>query len=634
MSGIAGVIRLDGSPVGADEMSAMLATLSRRGPDRQSAWQTGGTGIGQTLLITTPEAKNEPQPWIHAGSGCVVASDSRLDEREALARSLDVVFDDIDRIGDGELLYAAWRRWGSTCPSHLSGDFAFVIWDPGARTLFCARDRFGIRPLYLHHAPGRLFALASEPAALLALRDVPRTLDEGRLADVLVPQLEGVDRTSTFHRGISRLPAAHALELVDGRLTMKEYWRPLTRHPFPDGASDEQWIEGLRHRLQQAVVRCLRAEAVVGSMLSGGLDSSAIVALAHRHQSAEGGPPLPTFSAVDRRGTCAETRAVDDMLASFAVDATQVDADDCDAFLDRIAGEPAFPDEPFDISMTLLASQYLAAADKGVRVVLDGIDADNLLSHGDYLGQLLDQGRWRQAWHEAREESHFLGMPFSPRELLQPWLARRCLPDAVRIRLRTLRKSLSRRTVARERWLDPQFARRVDLPGRLRRLAESVEAQQHVAADGVTRTWIMSPYGAAGIERYHRVATLFGVEPRHPFLDVDLVEFASWIPDRLLLRDGYPKWALRRAMTGLLPDRVAWRRGKEHLGPRFNRQLLERLRTRTGDVPSGLEGLVCPAARPPWPAPDADRSGRPDWEDELALRALAGWLDRQEGGPG
>ena len=227
MSGIAGIIRLDGAPVAPGDIEAMLATMARRGPDRRRGWCEGNAAFGQALLATTPEAVAEIQPWVHPDSGCVVVSDSRLDNRPELLHALEIRHATPDEIGDGELLHAAWQRWGERCAEQLLGDFAFAIWDPRNQKLFCARDVMGVRPFYYHYAPGRLFAFASETDALLTLRDVPTAIDEGRIADALVSELEGIDKTSTFYQAIVRLPPAQTLRLENGRLRLREYWHPL-----------------------------------------------------------------------------------------------------------------------------------------------------------------------------------------------------------------------------------------------------------------------------------------------------------------------------------------------------------------------------------------------------------------------
>jgi asparagine synthase (glutamine-hydrolysing) len=133
-----------------------------------------------------------------------VVSDSRLDNRPELMRTLNLRAAEADEVGDGELLHAAYQRWGEGCAEQLLGDFAFAVFDPRESRVLCARDVMGVRPFYYHHAPHRLFALASEADALLSHAEVPADLNHGRIADALVGELEGIDRTSTFYAAMTR----------------------------------------------------------------------------------------------------------------------------------------------------------------------------------------------------------------------------------------------------------------------------------------------------------------------------------------------------------------------------------------------------------------------------------------------
>jgi len=211
VSGIAGVWRLDGGPADPEAFEPVLGALTRRGPDRQRALHSSGASLGQALLATTPEAREERQPWVHDATGAVVVTDSRLDNRDGLLASLGLLNRPAASVGDAELIFEAVMRWGPGAAERLLGDFAFAVWEPSNRRLLLGRDSFGVRPLFYHHQPGKLFAFASSAEALLAVRDIPRTLDEGRLADALVGELEGVDSTCTFPAALRPLAHAHPL---------------------------------------------------------------------------------------------------------------------------------------------------------------------------------------------------------------------------------------------------------------------------------------------------------------------------------------------------------------------------------------------------------------------------------------
>ncbi len=623
MSGIAGIVRLDGAPVSGAQIGAIVAELQTRGPDRSGAWYNGHSALGHTLLATTPEARAETQPWRHAGSGCVVVSDSRLDNRIELLHTLGLPATEPDAVGDAELLYAAYERWGSDCADHLLGDFAFAIWDARQQTLFCARDVMGVRPFYYHHAPGRLFAFASEPQALLTLADIPPTLNEGRIADALVSPLEGIDTTSTFYSAVQRLPPAHTARVRANAIEIREYWTPIGAAPFSSDVADEMWLEGLRDHLTNAVRCRLRASVQVGSMLSGGLDSSSVVALASRQLGADGRAPLVTFSGVSSLPNCLETRAIRRMVAHSNISSTELDWQNLQGLLESVAER--WPTEPFDALMTIIDCLYVLAAGHDVRVVLDGIDADTLFFEGPYLEQLATRGKWRTMAREARGMARFYGQGVTPWNMLRPVISKTAVPVPVRRFVRACRASSARRRLYRDSQLDSVFADRVDVQGRLQTLSTALERAP--ASAGGAHTSMRSTYTTAGIERYGRVAANRAIEPRHPFLDRRLIEYCAWLPLGLRLRDGWPKWALRKAMSGILPDDVAWRAGKPDLGWRFNHALMNHLgqtRTRPAPADSPLIGYVDPHRQR-----GEDTSARGDqWESTLTLASLEAWLSR------
>src|SRR5690606_19814762 len=171
-------------------------------------------------------------------------------------------------------------------------------------------DIVGARPLYVHHAPGRLLAFASRAKALLALPVVPDDLDEGRIADALVNQLEAIDKTSTFYHEIKRLPPAHTLAVDPQRSRQQRYWRlqPGLVSPLP--RTDAQWADALTDVLERAVRNHLDGDVRVGCMLSGGMDSSSLAEIARDQLASAGKGPLPTFSSIDDDPACPETRAI------------------------------------------------------------------------------------------------------------------------------------------------------------------------------------------------------------------------------------------------------------------------------------------------------------------------------------
>jgi asparagine synthase (glutamine-hydrolysing) len=506
----------------------------------------------------------------------VVVSDSRLDNREQLLRDLGFIDRHVDAVGDGELLHAVWQRWGEGCADRLRGDFAFVIWNPAQRRLFCARDPMGVRPFYFHHEPGRRFVFASSTEAVLAHGEVSHALDEGRLADALVGDLEGIDPVCTFYTAIQRLPPAHTLQFESGRLTTSQYWHPLKHQPVGLPTTEAGWIAAQRDQLEQAVRLRLRSQYPVGSMLSGGLDSSSVVALASGLRQAESAAPFPVFSAINSLDpACAETAAIRTVLAATSSVGHLIDLKDIAASAPDLVEWLNHLGEPFDGTMPLIASLYAAAGRNGVRSLMDGVPADCFFVTGGFDTRLARRGRLLSAWR-ARRDYQELGQA-SPLVKIRSFstLLTVRLPESWRRgRRRRQEDRAYQQDLVAPSLIDPDFAERVNLRQRYRRLCQNMTDNYHWSADGAGQSCAGVAYITAALERYERVAAHFGVEPRPPFTDRELIEFQAWVPWEMRVRDGRQKWILRQAVAGLLPEPVAWRKGKEHLGWKFSCALM------------------------------------------------------------
>jgi asparagine synthase (glutamine-hydrolysing) len=630
MSGICGIFNQDGCPVAAGDLHRMLSLLVQRAPEGTAHRQEGCIGFGHTLLATTLEVQWDHQPLRHARSGCMVSADVRLDNRDELLTALHMT-EHAAEMGDAGLILAAYLAWGEECVVHLRGDFAFAIWDPRRQALFCARDHFGVRPFYYHHTPGRFFAFASEPRAILVLPQIPYRINEGRIADFLVSELEGIDHVSTFFEEIYRLAPAHALRVTPEGVTQWRYWT-LEAGPELKLSSDEAYAEAFLDVFTTAVRRRLRG-GPVGSMLSGGVDSGSIVAVASRLRRQAGQGPLPTFSATSPVGIdCIETRTIGAALTLAGLDASTLDyeqLDDLQPALGELTWNLA---EPFDYHMTLLRTMYLAAHRRGLKVLLDGIDADLVLSGGNYFVHLLRSGSWLTAYRDARVYQAFWGDSYPAWRTLFSAARGAFMPPILRQLRRRLRPRAKEQRAGRVlngSIMNPSFARRVALADRLQTLDSHKQAQIGVDERQRRAQTIMHPYLAVGLERYDRTAAAVAIEPRHPFLDLDVVDFSLRLPVRQLAAGGWHKAILRRAMAGQLPDAVRWRPGKQHLGFRFT---LELVRKAQDQIRQTLEANWQPLA----PYIDVDRMRlashadfTEDWtqaSEVYEVAHLAAWL--------
>lgn len=557
MSGICGVRRFDG---GEPELGPVLAKLERRGPDGTREWSDGSVALGHTLLATTPEALVEQLPLTDPTSGCTITADVRLDNRKDLFAALGLE-GETRTIGDGELILRAYLKWGEDCPTHLLGDFAFAIWDRRKQQLFCARDHMGMRQFNYCQVKGKLFAFATEDTSVLAHPAVPKNLNENRIAD-LIEDLEGYDFTSTFFESIVRLAPGHCLTVNDAQCEARRYWQLRPPPPLRLG-SDQAYADAFLAIFTEAVRCRLRNAGSIGSTLSGGLDSTSVVAVASQILASAGQPPLKTYSVVSASSeTCPETTAILSALTIDGLDPTLIDPAAYDAMADDLLDALKNVRNPFEAHGTMLRGIYLTARNQGVNTVLDGGAGDVALTSTNRVAAALATGRFRSAMREIRGETRFWKVANPNRVtatmlLSGAWVA--YVPKAIRRFVRRHRLSLRPHSV------EPVFARRVHFIQR--RLVSDKHVSIDVEGEANRRAQAIShPNLASGRERFDQLSATYAVECRDPFMDIRLIEFCLSLPPEQLQADGWHKLILRRGVEDLIPKDLVWRLGKEHLG--------------------------------------------------------------------
>ena len=601
MSGICGLFNLDGNPAADADIRSMTALLEARGPERTGTWQKHAVGLGHTLLATTPELQFERQPLEHAETGCVITADVRLDNRDELGAGLDLPRP-LDVTGDAELILLAYLRWGEACVDHLLGDFAFAIWDPRSQNLLCARDHFGMRPFYYHHAPGQRFVFASDARALLVLSEVPHNINEGRIADFLVPEFEWFDYESTFFEEVFRLPPGNMAVITPSGIAVKEYYR-VQPGPELDCMTDDEYRDGFVEVFTQAIDARLRGpERTVGSMLSGGMDSGSVVAFAKGLHKQHGAGPLPTFSGVrnlddetEEEAKWSETRSILAAIKMSSITPTLVLPDKISGLFEPLSSNY---EEPFDGVFTILKALFLRAHSQGVRTLLDGGGGDVTLHEGSYLVRLLRSGKFQLAASEIHAESKYWGNS-KPFFVLLRYVLSAAAPDVVKRAARAHRRDALVDQYLGRSLISPEFAQRMNMRERYDHMLEIFPSRWNpdYAQEFCDR---IRPNLTGGKERYSRIAAAAGMEARDPYLDKRVVEYCSRLPGRFKLRDGWPKVILRDVTAELLPKNVRWTGRKNHLSWWFSdsvaRQAVDRGKLTLPFLQQHLEGYVEPTA--------------------------------------
>ena len=571
MGAIAGILYFDSRPVARDTLAQMLQRQAHRGPDGQGMWANGSAGLGACHFRATPQSHFETQPIVDPHRGLVLVADARLDNREELIAALSDRGDQSARFGDAKLLLLAWDRWAERSLEHLLGDFAFALWDKRRRLLFCARDHAGVRPFY-YYASAHFLAFASEIKALFALPDVPRRLNEVKVADYLAEHFE--DRAITFYQGIQRLPPAHSLRAADRSVHIQRYWNFDLARDLPY-RKDEDTIAAFRELFIESVRCRLRADGPVGTQLSGGLDSSSITCVARQACADHQHHPLHAYSAV---------------FPTLAAEDPQIDERgyiDCVSRLNGLVHHPIHADRISPLIEQLWSMDewvvvpnvymdwgiYSAAKDAKIRIILSGHDGDVVVSYGyHYLPYLVRKGRWMKFLREARDLCRKKG--WRPKRVIWKMGIQPALSDPAIGLMRLVRGTGNHsRNLSNSGVSNPEFMRRV---GQAERLAEHDAAENKRKFRFREQHALVMPGGLDlyGLEFFNHLGALLSVEPRFPFYDRRLMEFCLAVHPGLKLRHGQTRWIFRKAMEGILPDPIVNRMDKGDLSANFCKRLL------------------------------------------------------------
>ena len=570
----------------------MVSMLEHRGPDDRGCKSLPGIALGQRRLSILDATPRGNQPMVSEDGRYWLVHNGEIYNFLELRDEL-VTRGHVLRTGtDTEVILAAYSEWGTDCYRRFNGIWAFALWDTERRRLILARDRFGIKPLYFARS-GSTFAFASEIKALLALPGVPADPEPGAVRDYLADGI--VDHSDqTFYRAISRVPAAHVIEVgPQGELSRTRYWGPpdLTGEAsFRSQPADAEFVEELRELLIDAVALQLRSDVPMGMCLSGGVDSSSITCIATAlrdgqlprgrlgHAERDAAPHF-AFFAEFRDAGIDERPHVDAVVEKTGID-LRVTAPDADAFVDALEPVVAHQDEPF-VSASVVAQYHVMqlAREAGVKVVLDGQGADEILAgYMPFIGPRL--GGAVRALQLGGVATHLRRRP-------------QLLPTTVRYALLGPRRRAGwMGGRSHPGWLGPGLSRSDTLWSQPERVEGTVLAQA---------LWYqITTAGLASLLRYlDRNSMASGIEARVPFLDHRLVELSLRMPDRLKVHDGRRKVALLRAMTGIVPDSILQRRDKVAFAPPQGRWLSEasdRLRWLGANARSEEAGFVRPGA--------------------------------------
>jgi asparagine synthase (glutamine-hydrolysing) len=553
MSGIVGKYCLDGGPVHRVDIERMMDSIAHRGPDGSGLWTDGPIGLGHLMLWTTPESLREKLPRVNNTGDNVITADARIDNRDDLIATLNLNGRPREMITDSEIILAAYEKWGEMCPEKLLGDFSFAIWDKRRQQIYCARDPFGIKPFY-YYIDGRAFLFGSDLRPLFEDTNVQQRPNEGMIGEYLAAAI--TDNEETLYQDIFRLPPAHFLLVRPGMFQKERYWdiNPAKEVRY---RTDKEYAEHFLQIFKEAVRCRLRSHRPVGAELSGGLDSSSVVGAVQSLYREEGVNDLgfETFSLAFPGLGCDESDYIQDVVQMWHIESNAVCADIAvtSCYAEQVHRYQDFPDYPNGVMLYPLMS---LAREKGVRVLLTGNGGDDWLTgslyhYADFLRQfkilsLIRQVRYDRKFKDGSGVPVVVFPSFPILRLgvfpLVPWTWRQLI-----------KRILGRTRVPS--WIDVQFARRIRLDERLNR--ENFKLRfSNFSKEDIYNNNLACGFLSHAYESGSRSESWFGVEKRHPFMDRRVVEYALALPEEQRWRWDQLKFVVRRAMQGLVPERI------------------------------------------------------------------------------
>jgi len=556
MCGIAGIYHLETpKPVDRARVEAMCDAIAHRGPDGQGVWTAPGVALGHRRLSIIDLA-GSPQPMASLDGRAMLVFNGEIYNYRELRHELKAAGEHFRTDGDSEVILAAWRRWGPDCVTRLFGMFAFAIYDLDARTLFLARDRLGVKPLYYAQLSDGSLAFGSELKALTAHPLLRREIDPLAVEDYLTWGYVPDDRA--ILKGVSKLPAGHSLLLRHGvPMPRPAQWWDVSFAERRKGKPADLEAE-LLHLMRQAVSSRMVADVPLGAFLSGGVDSSSVVAF----MAEASGNPVRTCSIGFDVAGLDESAYATKIAQRFGTNhASRIVSPDDFAAIDQLAG---MFDEPFADASALPTWRVCQLARESVTVALSGDGADEAL--GGYRRHVFQAGEDRV---RALLPQSLRGPVFGALGKVYPkadWAPR---PLRAKSTLLALAGDSAQGYARSMAFLPPELRDRL-YSDEFRRLRGDYRAEDPVLAlmrgaparSGLDRAqyadlkvWLPGDI----LTKVDRTSMSVSLEAREPLLDHRLIEFAASLPERMRVQGGQGKWLMKRAMRRYLPDDVLFR---------------------------------------------------------------------------
>ncbi|NHM29244.1 lasso peptide isopeptide bond-forming cyclase [Neobacillus terrae] len=561
MSAIAGIINLNREPVPIEHAAGMMKCLEKFPADDIKIFHKENVFFGCHAQWITPESISEPLPFYDFERQCVITADAIIDNREELFEKLQVDRSKRKEMPDSQVILLAYYKWGEDSPKHLVGDFAYMIWDEKKQILFGARDPSGYRTLYYFRNNSRFtFCTTIEP--LLSLPYVEKQLNVNYIAEFLAitGMIDTVDARMTPFKNIEQVPPFHSISIVGERIDLKRYgtFTPKEKLKLK---SNEEYVEAFQDVFQKAVNCRLRTFREVGSQLSGGLDSGAIVGFAAKELQ-KGNKTLHTFSYFppkdfvdfthkrlmpDERPFIKKTveyvGGITDHYYDFDGRSSYTEIDD---YLEVMEMPYKFTENSF-----WLRGIFEKANEQGVGILLNGDKGNSTISWGsaiDYYAILLKKFKWLSLIQELQNYSVKTG---GARFRLLPYIIRKGYP------------LINQRVVKGNRFdlppiINPALAERTGIFSKLKEygiddsgwLASPNIYEQRKSIFEKISTW------NSGSTLDAKLSLRYKLWKRDPTNDLRVTRFCFSLPDNQFVQNGLDRALIRRSTENVLPDQI------------------------------------------------------------------------------
>ena len=547
MCGICGIFNfVESDPVDRAVVERMTESLAHRGPDDAGYFVQGQVGLGHRRLSII-DLSGGRQPIFNEDRSAAIIFNGEIYNYRALAEILSSAGHTFKTRSDTETILHAYEEYGDDCVDQLRGMFGFAIWDRGKRRLLLARDRLGVKPIY-YYRNDRFLAFASEIKSLLEIDSIPREVDPESLDMYL--SLRYVPGPRTMFKNIFRLQPGHILVADDGGVRTAKYWD--ITYPDQEPRSPEYLLSRFRELLEESVRMRLISEVPLGVFLSGGLDSSTILATM---SAINGGERVKTFS-VGYEASGAEEEAANEFdyarlaAQSFASEHHEYRLD-AKGFAEFVPELVRYLDEPLADPSCIPLYFISKLAREHITVVLSGEGADEILAGYGIYGRMLALNRIYGSSGALRR--------------IAPWIARLTLSEKLRHYVRMCGQPLQARyrgvsrgfsaegklrLIGRDRMAQSEQRLREIFGGYFDAAKEASPLDQMLYVDA--KVWLPDDL----LIKADKMTMANGLELRVPFLDHKMVEFAATLPNASKAGGKGGKTLLRRAMRGVLPDAI------------------------------------------------------------------------------